>query len=127
MYVVKFGRLKLCDYIKDIDECSLDNECDTNANCNNTIGSYYCTCDVGYSGNGRNCDGLCLKWILLPVQPFENMLFIQLNLDINECIDGSNDCHGNADCINTAGSYSCMCQVGFSGNGTFCEGRDYDL
>ena len=31
----------------DIDECATDNGgCEQN--CNNTIGSYYCTCDIGY-------------------------------------------------------------------------------
>ena len=41
----------------DIDECleSLDN-CDVNyGNCNNTIGSFTCTCVSGFSGDGTNC------------------------------------------------------------------------
>ena len=41
----------------DIDECleSLDN-CDiNNGNCNNTIGSFICTCVSGFSGDGTNC------------------------------------------------------------------------
>ena len=43
-------------YSTDIDECSEDTDvCDTNAECTNTIGSYNCTCTVGYTGNGRNC------------------------------------------------------------------------
>ena len=29
--------------------------CDTNANCTNTDGSYNCTCDNGYSGDGFTC------------------------------------------------------------------------
>ena len=40
----------------DIDECTEDTDmCDPNAECTNTIGSYNCTCTVGYTGNGRNC------------------------------------------------------------------------
>ena len=42
----------------DTDECSNgDNNCDTNAQCDNTVGSYSCTCNAGYSGNGETCTG----------------------------------------------------------------------
>ena len=43
----------------DIDECadSSKNNCSSNANCTDTIGSYDCTCQIGYSGNGYICDG----------------------------------------------------------------------
>ena len=43
----------------DIDECSSAsaNECDSNANCTNTEGSYNCMCFNGYSGNGTTCTG----------------------------------------------------------------------
>ena len=43
----------------DINECSDAslNDCDDNAHCTNTIGSFNCTCDPGYSGNGITCLG----------------------------------------------------------------------
>ena len=28
-----------------------------NATCNNTVGSYLCSCDLGYSGDGMKCSG----------------------------------------------------------------------
>ena len=39
------------------------NECDTspchaNAICNNTVGSYICTCGSGYTGDGFSCSGM---------------------------------------------------------------------
>ena len=40
----------------DIDEC-LSDPCDSNATCNNSVGSFTCTCDSGYSGDGFQCDG----------------------------------------------------------------------
>ena len=43
----------------DIDEC-LNNSCHANATCNNTVGSYMCACDAGYSGDGFNCTGTCI-------------------------------------------------------------------
>ena len=45
--------------ITDIDECSSGdtNQCDSNAQCNNTDGSYMCGCLSGYQGDGRSCTG----------------------------------------------------------------------
>ncbi|XP_044171458.1 uncharacterized protein LOC114970560 isoform X2 [Acropora millepora] len=43
---------------KDIDECSSANECHQNATCNNTKGSYNCTCKDGFEGDGKNCTEL---------------------------------------------------------------------
>ena len=41
---------------QDIDECQLNtDECDINASCNNTDGSYQCICNSGYWGSGLNC------------------------------------------------------------------------
>ena len=44
--------------IVDIDECGAGkHNCDANANCLDTKGSFACTCKPGYSGNGVNCTG----------------------------------------------------------------------
>ena len=40
----------------DIDEC-LEDPCHSNATCSNTDGSYSCSCNTGYSGNGFSCTG----------------------------------------------------------------------
>ncbi len=44
----------------DINECVLDmdNDCDENAECNNTVGGFNCTCYPGYMGNGTMCTGI---------------------------------------------------------------------
>ena len=47
---------------------------------------------------------------------------INTSSDINECNEGSDDCHDNATCTDTDGSYNCTCNPGYSGNGTYCEG-----
>ena len=57
----------------DTDECasSEKNECDTNALCTNTDGSYVCRCLRGYEGDGRNCTG-----IYLFVQELHNGMYV---------------------------------------------------
>ena len=44
--------------VSDIPECQrgLD-DCDSNATCTNTFGSYLCTCDYGFIGDGYTCIG----------------------------------------------------------------------
>ena len=46
----------------DIDECNLNlSMCHPDSYCDNTIGSYLCICNVGYSGDGfDNCSSKCL-------------------------------------------------------------------
>ena len=38
-------------------------------------------------------------------------------LDINECEKESHNCHSNAKCINTNGSFTCQCKGGYEGDG----------
>ena len=64
----------------DVDECdiadvSTDNDCHGNATCNNTIGSYVCVCDDGWSGNGFNCSGMWSKkhFLLIRLQDNANV------------------------------------------------------
>ena len=44
------------------------------------------------------------------------------NLDIDECVSTTNKCDKNANCSNIAGSFSCSCEVGYSGDGETCQG-----
>ena len=45
----------------EIDECkSKTNNCDKNALCKNTEGSFTCTCNRGYKGDGKKCRGIYL-------------------------------------------------------------------
>ena len=43
--------------------------------------------------------------------------------DINECDVGTHACHTHASCSNNAGSFECVCNQGFIGDGITCEGN----
>ncbi|XP_065195503.1 uncharacterized protein LOC135826830 [Sycon ciliatum] len=83
---------------QDIAECSDgSHSCSTNAQCQDTAGSYTCMCKSGYTGNGTTCN------------------------DIDECASKNHNCHSAASCTDTDGSYTCMCISGYTGNGTTCK------
>ncbi|XP_066025094.1 uromodulin-like [Pocillopora verrucosa] len=44
--------------------------------------------------------------------------------EINECADGSHNCHRDATCQNTVGGYKCTCRSEYIGNGLTCKPRE---
>ena len=71
-----------------------------NGECDNTLGSYNCRCEDGYSvkpDEGPGCT------------------------DDDECLMGTLNCDPNADCNNTIGGHECKCRDGFTGNGQVCR------
>uniref|UniRef100_A0A8C2I4F6 Si:dkey-235d18.5 n=1 Tax=Cyprinus carpio TaxID=7962 RepID=A0A8C2I4F6_CYPCA len=65
-----------------------DHGCDVNARCGNIIGSYFCQCLQGYSGDGHSC------------------------YDVDECTQDNRLCEHN--CMNQPGTYSCVCSPGYT-------------
>ncbi|XP_022099124.1 mucin-4-like isoform X5 [Acanthaster planci] len=129
----------------DIDECTLPiNDplfagCDQNALCFNRPGSFLCTCDSGYEGNGTVCSNIdecssamspCLanatctdtdgSYLCVCDDGFRGDGRV-LCVNINECEENPNICHSLAMCTDSLGSYQCDCNQGYQGNGTFCE------
>lgn len=93
----------------DEDECEFSSVCGDNADCTNTVGSYYCQCHEGFKppGNFTAKDSITCQVI-------------------NECFENSIDCGPNAECINTEGQYACVCNMGYNpSNGleTFIVGQ----
>ncbi|WP_216627220.1 FG-GAP-like repeat-containing protein [Corallococcus exercitus] len=85
----------------DVNECAAGTDnCDENATCTNTVGSFTCACNAGYEGDGVTCT------------------------DINECAAGTDNCNENATCTNTVGSFTCACNAGYEGDGVTCTDID---
>ncbi|KAF6305677.1 adhesion G protein-coupled receptor E2 [Rhinolophus ferrumequinum] len=76
--------------------------CGKFADCKNTEGSYYCTCNPGYE----------------PVSGAKTFRNESENTcqDIDECQLYPRICKGRSICVNTAGSYTCECPPGFEFN-----------
>ena len=82
--------------------------------CTDTEGSFLCSCNTGYTGDGLDCRG---QLLMLQLYLFT---IISHSADINECGD-DNSCGENAECVNSLGSYSCACLPGFTGDGMTCS------
>lgn len=76
------------DFISDIHECVQNHNCSENASCTNTEGSYNCSCNPGFSGDGLGCGGM----ILNTINNFETHVQLQTLLKTRVCyLDEMND------------------------------------
>lgn len=46
--------------------------------------------------------------------------------DVDECLTSKDNCHTNASCSNSEGSYGCQCVPGFTGDGFTCSSNKYN-
>ncbi len=75
--------------------------CGANARCDDSSGPATCTCDEGYSGDGKTCTA------------------------IDSCATNNGGCDPHATCTSTGpGTDSCACNDGYSGDGQSCAAVD---
>ncbi|XP_063075905.1 nephronectin [Engraulis encrasicolus] len=115
---------------EDVNECGLPiRPC--SHSCMNTIGSYRCYCDPGYSLNidQKTCTRESLCWTLHCQYGCQNaqtggyscLCPPGLSLtadnrtcnDVDECMNSAEVCPVHQTCKNTFGSYVCLCREGF--------------
>ena len=124
--------------ILDIDECTLgEDNCHENAICSDTVGgsdSFQCVCTTGYIGDGIMCVGKLTISSNLGLHAFlttmHEVVFLStfIDTDENECITSFSEvCIEAVACVNTDGSYMCICTHGLTWNGTACEGTHHDI
>lgn len=101
---------------EEIDECALMPQMCSHGVCINTAGSFHCICDPGYIYDefAHQCIGTYATELSLTL---ESRIFAYTsayaNVDENECLRVPNPCRGNAQCVNSLGSYECQCPKGY--------------
>ncbi|XP_063514716.1 adhesion G protein-coupled receptor E1 [Pongo pygmaeus] len=135
----------------DINECLTSTVCPEHSDCVNSMGSYNCSCQVGFISRNSTCEDIdecsqspqpcgpnsscenlsgrykcsCLDGFSSPTGndwiPGKPGNFSCT--DINECLT-STVCPEHSDCVNSMGSYNCSCQVGFISRNSTCEDVD---
>lgn len=103
-----------------LNECDSPSRCHGNASCTDTFGSFFCTCDLGFVGDGFNCSSK----LTLFNEGYWNV-YTSTCIDIDECSNSAlNNCGIGASCIDTIGSFQCSCNGGYMDNGNGCEGKE---
>jgi len=85
-----------CDpLICDPDQCSLGfHNCHVHATCTDLDPGFRCDCNDGFVGDGTTCT------------------------DVDECALGTDSCDRSPyACVNTSGTFACLCPTGYEGNG----------
>ena len=53
---------------------------------------------------------------------------VMISLDVDECENVTlNNCDENADCLDTEGSFTCICREGYTGSGVDCQGKCWTI
>ena len=69
----------------DMNECESNdsNNCDENAQCTNTEGSYTCSCNPGYTGDGVSCTSKLTTLLAILCTYLIHLLNLQMSMNVN--------------------------------------------
>ncbi|KAH3710310.1 hypothetical protein DPMN_069785 [Dreissena polymorpha] len=110
--------------------------CQTIARCSNTHGSFTCLFETACSDNkyGNGCNTPCncnTTNALVSTQTCNHVNGTCLcnaqwegatcEADIDECKLGTHNCRQNSTCANNNGSFTCPCNIGYTGVSGVCE------
>lgn len=121
----------LCE---DVNECDAT-PCPVNATCSNTVGTYQCVCQDGYSYNSitNTCDNIneCLNApCVIGATCADTIGSFTCTCTDGACDSdpcaGSNNCSVGADCVTIDNGYKCQCASGFSGEVKNSQCADID-
>ncbi|XP_040587441.1 fibrillin-3 isoform X2 [Mesocricetus auratus] len=128
-------------FYKDVNECKLFPGLCTHGTCHNSVSSFHCSCDQGFTldAQERNCTDIdechispdiCGQGTCINTQgSFECDCFpgftggsprVKNCMDVNECEFRRHNCDRHASCHNIPGSFSCRCHPGWVGDGFKC-------
>ena len=102
----------------DINECAGVNECQQQ--CHNTIGSYNCSCEVGFTLNsdGRNCTGIAMHLV------YHNSGDNNVSSTAEQSCGNGGGCSHINFCAVVNGGTQCSCPTGYQlMNNTQCVGK----
>lgn len=103
---------------RDVDECATGQHVCSH-DCINTLGSYKCGCPSGYTQKGDRCTGTSFQI------KFRAEVIVCFSSDVDECQENGT-CPSPGRCINTLGSFQCVCPRGFKLDPSkrFCTDQD---
>uniref|UniRef100_A0A8C5EPM3 Latent transforming growth factor beta binding protein 1 n=1 Tax=Gouania willdenowi TaxID=441366 RepID=A0A8C5EPM3_GOUWI len=114
---ITFIEYVFIDFASDVDECVEEpRPCIPLGECVNTLGLYYCTCTRGYQQiNGTSCNITSCS-----------IADCSCAANVDECIEKTELCFPHGKCHNTEGSYTCVCDSGFTASidMPICEGKN---
>ena len=108
----------------DTNEC-LQNNGECTQNCTDTIGSFVCSCNDGFtlSINRLSCFGKFVGLYVILHNMLSKTEMVINAIDVNECSESNGGC--GQICMNTNGSFDCSCNLGYKLNSDrfSCDGK----
>lgn len=99
------------DWCIDVDECAVPSDnCDAEAVCADTTGSFTCTCNAGYTGDGASCTPVCGDGLVIGAEECDDQ-----NVVADDGCSGACEVETNYQCLNgsTTSRSICSCSPNY--------------